>query len=554
MLDEEVAFLRSELWDGSGGYRELWSADSSDEAGCRSPSITGQLGAIRALIAWHHVHGAAAEDIGSALRTFDARFWNPEAELYVSHLDRLGWCLTPLDLACAVDVIPQALFAIHADEAHAITSHLARFVDRALDAVDLQLPARTYGQDEQRQRYAPVLDRRVCLEPTAPYGGLTWVQEGDVVRYTIQAENQTDEVFRDLVLRDVLPAGITLLRTTPSAIVDGSALQWTADRLDPGDALTWMVDVRVPSGAARGEELQNCATLTCDDEKGEPCPPREACADVTLRSADDALSEARQSASVRYRTDEAMRLATTIEDLTAQGGFGPDASKANAICVANLGVLLGESGLGVPFSESPLWLSPDAAGLALRALAEESGLPGLPNLESLIFLPSTGGVPLLARGAGFSQKEDEITPAAIGWTLAREIQFIDSQPGSNLSNYLRGVVLLCVEGQLTWLDREKGSYGAETSFVHSVRTTGNEMQYNVVDSRHLAYDAASLLIGLARVAGSSSVPSAFSDQAEGMAGDLLSDLVLHIDSDGALLGVLGDNRSTATWNVALTVA
>ena len=558
LLEEEVAFLRSTLWDGSGGYRETWMAAPSDSETCRSPSLTGQLGAVRALLAWNLLHGGATDEIRSALLAFDSRFWDPSTELYVSQLDHLDWCMTPLDLAYAIDVIPQALPFVGTADAQTIMSHLVRHVDRALDAVDLQIPARRYGTEGQEQRYAPVFDRRVCLEPTAPLAGLTWTQVGDLVRYTVQAENPTDVTFIHLTLNDVLPEGVSLIATNPAAAVDGLSLRWVSDRLEPGATLTWTIDVRVPTTAALGDVLTNCATLTCTDEAGVACPPREACASVTLGNADGARAAGLRSVSVSYRTDEAMRLAVALEDLADQGTLGATQAEAQAMSLANLGVLLGESGLGVPFSLSPSWASPDEAAASLSALAERAGLPGLPDLEDPIFLPSAGGVPILERGSGFTSRNAEITPAAIGWTMAREAQALDStsQAQGGLAGYLTEFVSLALKGQLAWLNGAGGSYGTATRFVHGVKPTVTEsgVLYDVTDPRSLAYDQASLLAGLARVAASHSVDAESVRLAGNIASDVLSDLARHVGSDGTLSATLDAGSEVATWFVAAVTA
>jgi hypothetical protein len=167
-----------------------------------------------------------------------------------------------------------------------------------------------------------------------------------------------------------------------------------------------------------------------------------------------------------------MRLAAALEDLANQGLLGAVAADARAASLANLGVLLGESGLGVPFSLAPIWTSPEQAADARAVLAHEAGLPGTPDLSLPIFLPAARGVPILERGTGFIARDAEITPAAVGWTLAREAQFLDASGGARggLGGYLAGFVEIALDGQLAWLNDVAGSSG-DDALVHGAGPT-----------------------------------------------------------------------------------
>ncbi len=551
LLDAEVAFLRSTLWDGSGGYRETWTfgAPKSDTA-CESPTLVGQLGALRALLVAERDSGSGADEIRAAVLSFDARFWDPAEELYVSRLDRLAWCMTPLDVAYAVDVLPEATRFVEAADAALLRSHLVRHVDRALDALDLQIPARSLAPDGQERRFAPVFDRRVCLERVAPYGGLSWTQAGDLVRYTIEVENPTEETFTRLTLDDVLPESVTPLATNPEATVDGRSLRWTFDRLAPGEARTWQIDVRVARGA-EGDALTNCATLKYTDAMGVERPTREACASVTPGDADAARAAELRGTSVSYRTDEAMRLAVALDSLLDQDALGTATGDAGEASIANLGVLLGESGLGVPFELSPLWNAPGDAAASLAALAARAGLPGVPRLALPIFLPSVGGVPVLERGTGFLTKNVDVSPASIGWTLAREADYLDASASTEqgLSAYLAGVVALDVSAQISWLNQVDESRGGGTRYVHSMapEVAAGAVSYSVADPRSLAYDQASLLIGLVAASSSRGVDAESVRLAEDLAAAVLSDLARHVTAEGVLLDSLDVGSSPATW-------
>jgi len=553
LLEGEVSFLRRALWDGSGGTRDLWIADQADLT-CSAPTLTGQLGGLRALLAADRILGSAAGEIRSALLSLDSRFWDPEAEVYVSLLDHLAWCMTPLDFAMVVNVVPQAMRFLDPADAQVLASHRARHIDRALDAVDLQIPARSFDEAGRERLFAPVFDRRVGLEPVSPFGGLSWTRPGDVVRYTVEVENPTQEAFLGLTLGDLLPEGVTLVGTSPTATaVDGRALRWTFDRLLPGEVREWTIDVRVDAGRGLGETLTNCATLTYTNAAGEPRPTREACADVTLGTADDARGAALRATTVTYRTDQAMRLAVALEDLADQSGLGAAEADARAVSLANLGILLGESGLGVPFS-----LAPTTASEWLTALAEAAGLPGAPRLAAPIFLPFSGGVPILDRGEGFIDKADDITPAALGWTLAREMQFLEAnaEVRGGLTATLAGFVSLVVEAQVAWLE-EAVRLPADGAYLpHGVTAerSGDSVTYSVSDPRSLAYDQASLLLGLVRAGAGPGVNSRTARRAAELADGVFLQLGRHIAVDGTLVASLADSGRPATWvDAAVTV-
>jgi uncharacterized repeat protein (TIGR01451 family) len=551
LLADEISFLRRALWDGSGGARDLWVAGEASPT-CSAPTLTGQLGALRALLAADRVLGSAASEIRSALLSFDSRFWDPMAELYVSLLDHLAWCMTPLDFAMVVNVVPQALRFVDAAEAQVVVSHLGRHVDRALDAVDLQIPARTFDEEGRERLFAPVFDRRVCLEPVSPFGGLSWTRPGDFVQYTVEVENPTDETFLGLTLDDLLPEGVTLVGTSPAATaVDGRALRWTFDRLAPSEVREWTIDVRVDDGRGLGETLTNCATLTYTNAAGEARPTREACADVTLGTADDARGAALRATSVTYRTDQAMRLAVALEDLADQGSLGAAEADARAASLANLGILLGESGLGVPFSLAPIWNGTETSSERLAALAEAAGLPGAPSLAAPIFLPFSGGVPILDRGEGFIDKADDITPAALGWTLAREMQFLEAnaEVRSGLAATLAGFVSLVVDGQVAWLEEAVRLPADGAYLVHGMtpERSGDSVTYSVSDPRSLAYDQAALLLGLVRAAVGGGVDPQTARLAAELADGVFLQLGRHILVDGTLLVSLTDSGRSALW-------
>ncbi|MEW5825372.1 MAG: CARDB domain-containing protein [Candidatus Bipolaricaulota bacterium] len=551
LLEEGASFVLSHLWTGQGVYRERWDAVPVEGAVCEPPTLGGQLGALRSLLAAHSVGFAdLSAEIRAAVLAFDDRFWNHEAEAFAGAPDLLSWCATPLELGLALTALPSAAGFAEPVDADRIRAHIRRHVGRTLDALDLQLPARVEDQEGSTLLKAPVLDRRACVEPASPYRGVAWTRPGDIVRYVMEAENPTAEAFYSVLVTDVLPPGVHLLSAEPAPVsVDGQTLVWTYDSLEAGEIKRWTLEVRIDEDRPLGETLTNCVTLSAIDARGEPIPPRQACADVSLSTADDAWGGALRDAAVDYRTHEAMRLSVALDDLVTLDGLGEASAEATAASLANLGVLLGESGLGVPLSQFAQTTFFDAP-----SLAREAGLPAPPEFGAPIVLPSSGGVPIVERGVGFVDRAEDVSPAALGWTLAREAGFLATPRGDGLAAYLQSYVSAAVDWQVEWLRQTlTTSADGTASLVHGTRIVATEqgVDFTTSDPRVLAADQASILFGLARITTAAGASDAARRNAGEMAGGFVTAVCRHVLDDGTVSATLESDLLAGLTDVVL---
>lgn len=532
LLQTELDFLHEVLQDPRGFFHEQWTrALGVPTRACAEETLTSQLAGVRGLLSEHAANGIDLDTLTSIFRGIEARFWNGSLGLYAQRYDSFEWCVTPLDLAIFVDTFDRMRLLVPFDRI--LENRFERHLDRMLDAVSLQLQERRLSEqaaDGALDRYAPVFDRRVCIEPSKPIGGSRWANPGDTVRYEIQAENITDVPFRNLVLTDLLPTGVRFMSSEPPAdVVNGRSIQWLADALAPNEERIWQVLAQVENSAQSQELLQNCATLTYTDVAGEPQPEREACADIQISTAADAQARVLDTTPVRYITDEAMRLAASLAALACDHTWlGSD--QAENLASTNLGILLQASSLGVPFVDAPGFTHG-----SLSSLAANVGLTKVPNLDSLICLPSIEGIPVLEEGRGFEATDSNISPAALGWTLANEAQYVEAchQPPTALSRFLEQLNLLIVAQQLDWISTQLAPSEAGTYYLpHRIQAveTQEGMVFRALDSSSWIYDQASLLHGLLAVSASDRFDTRTQRLADQLAEGTFDHLVQHWDA------------------------
>ncbi len=561
LLSSITDFVRAQAWRGVGEADEVIDLRRPREEACEPETLAGQLGALRVLLAAERWLDLGPEAVAEAVRAIDSRFWDPDLLLYRSEPERIEWCVTPLDLGLTVDAFDRGADALPPTEAAALRIRLRRHVDRILDAVQLQLPS----ERGDGALFAPVFDRRVCLRPIDLLGATGWARPGDVIRYVIAAENGSDETFLDLVLEDTLPDGVTPLDTAPAGAVADRVITWTLEELLPSEERRWQILARVEDTASVGETLVNCAVLTYTDLDGEPQPPREACAETVIQPLNEGAKELLADLPVRYVTDEAMHLAVVLEDLACREPSWERSDSAHELVVANLGVLLGASSLGVPLTAGPRLSPPDSAeplSALLDAFALRSGLSRAPEGHRPILLPFEAGMPILEGETGFAEKSEAITPAALGWTLAAEASFLDAcvPTATRLGAYLDALVACTVDNQIEWLARFLlPSNGEDAYLPHGLRATsvGRETVYGVRDPRSTAYDQASLLIGLTRVAETHALDRRTKLLAQQLAAVAFDQLERHWDSaSGVLVDALYAEVASepAPWEEAAVVA
>ncbi len=510
LLSTETSFLQTRLVDARGGFDEIWPLESDDATDCDHQTLIGQAAALRTLQAALQWLEVDSQIVHRAFRTLDARFWDPSLSVYRTQSNLFEWCVSPLDLAIAVDALSRMVSQLAGSDQYKLQMRLQSHIDRILDAIPLHLSASASpAQDHSLVEailYAPVFDSLACLQSPLLTSGAGWAEPGDTIRYTVTAENITDETFYNLVLEDILPDGVTVIATEPAGERDDPAIRWRFDALLPSEERTWQILARINDGVPVGELLRNCAALVYENAEGEGQSPREACTDETIQSAQSGLAGALDGIRTTYETDEAMHLATALDALACTvGSDWQHASLAHELADENLGILLGESGLGVPFRfamQLPTNDSRDSSlHQALSHFALAAGLPEIPSFGPAIFLPYESGVPVVSNGSGFSVTNALIAPADLGWTLAREAQYVVScaQIDAPLQRYLIDWVRFGVENQLAWIANSSITSESGSPYLpQAYRATiaGDTISYGVSDTRSTVYDQSSLLIGL----------------------------------------------------------
>gem|GEM_PF-2161298 len=114
----------------------------------------------------------------------------------------------------------------------------------------------------------------------------TLVDNGDTVTWTITVTNNQTNAnapATNVEITDILPAGVTLLSTTPSTgTVNGTT--WTLGNLNPGDIETLEIQTTVDQGVTGGTFLENTAQVTAHDQEDIDSEPANDDGD---RSEDD---------------------------------------------------------------------------------------------------------------------------------------------------------------------------------------------------------------------------------------------------------------------------
>ena len=550
LLSAETTFLQVSLADARGGYAETWPLDPETQSDCDQQTLAGQVAALRALQSAQQWLGLDDEIVNRAYRTLDARFWDPSQSVYRTQSALFEWCVTPLDLGLTIDALSRTLDQLTGTERFQLETRLRSHVDRILDGVPLQLSGRlavAQGDSISGDRlFAPVFDALACFQSSALTQGAGSAEPGDTIRYTISAENVTEETFYNLQLEDLLPDGVTAITSEPVGERNDPFIRWQFDDLLPSDKRTWQILARVDEGVATNDLLQNCATLTYTNAAGDPLPPREACADVEIQSPEDGLATALDAIGAAYVTDEAMHLAMSLTSLACITDFDwQNAPLALELANENLGILLAESGLGVSLHFAPGILGNDdpvsSLEAILRSFALDAGLLlGVPSFGRPVFLPYESGIPIMtADGSGFAATSAVITPAALGWTMAREAQVALSCETTNdpLSRYLADTVRFTLDNQLTWISTLTIPSATGNAYLpHAIRATiaGNDISYGVSDMRSTVYDQASLLIGLLAAAQPAVLDSRGQRLAEQLASEAFEQLVNHWTSNGQM--------------------
>jgi uncharacterized repeat protein (TIGR01451 family) len=86
------------------------------------------------------------------------------------------------------------------------------------------------------------------------------VQAGNPFDFTLTVINTSDVLcLDDVVVEDILPAGMKLESATPAPQASGSTLTWKLGRIDPKQTVT----IKARATVSDAGTIQQCATLTC---------------------------------------------------------------------------------------------------------------------------------------------------------------------------------------------------------------------------------------------------------------------------------------------------
>jgi uncharacterized repeat protein (TIGR01451 family)/fimbrial isopeptide formation D2 family protein len=89
---------------------------------------------------------------------------------------------------------------------------------------------------------------------------------GEDATFTIKVKNiDAHATAHDVVVHDVLPAGLSYVSSSPSGTASGSTIDWSLGALAPGATATITVVVHVGSGVATGSTLTNTATTHAEE-------------------------------------------------------------------------------------------------------------------------------------------------------------------------------------------------------------------------------------------------------------------------------------------------
>lgn len=75
--------------------------------------------------------------------------------------------------------------------------------------------------------------------------GPTRARAGDVVRYVIRVRNQGTAAATNVVVTDIIPGGLSLVKAVPGAQLVKGRLVWNVDSLDPGQTRTFVVRFKI---------------------------------------------------------------------------------------------------------------------------------------------------------------------------------------------------------------------------------------------------------------------------------------------------------------------
>ncbi len=106
---------------------------------------------------------------------------------------------------------------------------------------------------------------------------------GDTVTYTITVTNNGVDAATNVVVADVLPAGVTYVSQSPIGSYNTTTHNWTVGNLAVGGSATLTLAATVDAGVAAGTTITNSATATATENDVNPANNTDT-ADVVVRA------------------------------------------------------------------------------------------------------------------------------------------------------------------------------------------------------------------------------------------------------------------------------
>ncbi|MCB9538428.1 MAG: DUF11 domain-containing protein [Myxococcales bacterium] len=134
----------------------------------------------------------------------------------------------------------------------------------APDEVPSDDPATADPRDATRVRVVSAADLSEATKRVEPLdeGGF---RPGNRVRYSIRVRNIGDDVARDVVLTDALPAALVDPVPSDGGVVADGVVTWRVDALRPSEVLTRTVEATLRVGLADGDIVRNQAQVIARD-------------------------------------------------------------------------------------------------------------------------------------------------------------------------------------------------------------------------------------------------------------------------------------------------
>ncbi|MEA1965036.1 MAG: hypothetical protein U9O41_07930 [Candidatus Aerophobetes bacterium] len=297
LITSQTKFIIEKLKDKRGGFYS-----SYEESGLQSEPLVGdktlasQSAAIRGLLTAYRLtkDKKYLEQAEKAFDYLQANFWDKNLEVYKNKpeeiAEELGYSYSPLDAGLTTGALEDLASLSSPIKADLIRLYLTKFLQKVVDKAGLQLPGRRtirlltpYPRIEE-EYFAPVMASRISLTSLIRKIRKKFAQPEDIIIYTITVKNLGEDIAYNVVVKDILPLGVTYIASEPEASVKGRELNWSLGEISPvSPPLHIKVLVAVSSEISQGTHLRNCAIISYTDSEGRYQPVKEACVEAEVR-------------------------------------------------------------------------------------------------------------------------------------------------------------------------------------------------------------------------------------------------------------------------------